>query len=585
MSNFDEFVIKLIMIFLTIPILGIICGLLSNIRARRKLKKFKENFGLKFASSVVFGFILIFLDVFFWIGDISLLTTSLLLNLEINMKRIIFIGPLWYAFIYFVSKIGFDQILGSSPPKPYLKSEDPLLEKGFQEVFKHLEFNLNTPLGKLKHRWAMPAGKFMACYLWDSAFISLIWKYWDKIVSGDILLPLFDNQSKDGRIPHFVGYFNKSDKTQPPLLAWAISNLEVELHYLEPIYLKLKKYNNWLYQNRRLKMGLFFWQHSYESGIDNSPRFTNQSEKHKYDLTSRAVIDLNTYVVLQNKSLIKIAKKLQGKTSEIYEKDILEFERRNSELIPLIQEYLWDDEAGLYFDYDAVKEELIKINTIASFFPLIAEIPTKDQVIKLVEHLKDPEEYNTLIPLPTVALNDPNFVKDTWRGPVWINTAYLLIKGLEKYQQHKLSSDLAFRLIKGVFKTWSNKGSFYEFYDPERFDLKELSRKKGNIYKQITLGGKPVKYFMGWTGLVTSLLIELVVGYDILENSIQPRLPYEMEGQSLTLGFPEKFIELRIKYTSPQEISITLIDLTGKTPEINKKCALYEKIFLNQHLT
>ncbi|MFX1452707.1 MAG: hypothetical protein ACFFCM_17850, partial [Promethearchaeota archaeon] len=170
--------------------------------------------------------------------------------------------------------------------------------------------------------------------------------------------------------------------------------------------------------------------------------------------------------------------------------------------------------------------------------------------------------------------------KDMWRGPVWVNTAYLVIKGLEKYQRYKLSGEFAFRIIKGVFETWKNEGSFYEYYDPERYDLKELSRKKGNLYKQITLGGKPVKNFVGWTGLINSLFIESVIGYNLLENTIQPCLPEKLKGKKIVLGFPLKLFELKISYEHKKEISITLIDLNSKNKELIRKCALYQKISL-----
>ncbi|MFX0138788.1 MAG: trehalase family glycosidase, partial [Candidatus Hodarchaeota archaeon] len=531
--------------------------------------------------------ILIFTNKLFWIGYIISLIFRLIL-IFLNNFELFFLFTLgiilyfWYIFIYLISRSGCDLILSKSPLKPYIKIKDPIIQEGYSEVFKWLEINLNAPKGNLKHRWAIPAAIFMSCYLWDSAFISLVWKYWDQNIASEILLPLLDNQTEDGRIPHFVSFSHKSEKIQPPLIAWAISNLKVSNEYLKNAYSKLKKFNEWLYRNRRLKNGLFFWEHSYESGIDNSPRFTDRSERNKKDLTRLAVIDLNSFMVLQNKSLIKIARELQKQDNkDNYETDIAEFHQKNEELVELIQKYLWDEETGLYLDYDIVDEKRIVINTIASFFPLIAEIPTENQAKRLIKHLESPYEYNTKIPLPSVALNDNYFEKDMWRGPVWINTAYLVIKGLEKYQRYKLSGEFAFRIIQGVFETWKNEGSFYEYYNPERYDLKELTRKKGNFYKQLTLGRKPVKNFVGWTGLVNSLLVESVIGYDLFENTIQPRLPEELKGKKIVLGFPSYSSEIELSYENEKNISIALIDLKSKNKEIIKKCSLYQKISLN----
>jgi hypothetical protein len=36
----------------------------------------------------------------------------------------------------------------------------------------------------------------------------------------------------------------------------------------------------------------------------------------------------------------------------------------------------------------------------------------------------------------------------------------------------------------------------------------ELRRKKGNLWKRLTLGSKPVKNFVGWSGLANTLVME-----------------------------------------------------------------------------
>ncbi|HUY00786.1 MAG TPA: trehalase family glycosidase [Candidatus Deferrimicrobium sp.] len=573
----------LVCLLLIIALIGTFCGLISNKILRIRLINFRENLFEKCKGGLLWGFILLFFNLIYWAGNIGSIIILIFFSPSFNLGLLFCLDPLWYSFIYIVARMGFDRIFGDSPIKPYLQTDIALFSEGYRKIFQVLEINLNAPLGKLRHRWTMPAGKYIACYLWDSAFISQIWKYWDQNVAAEILLSILENQAEDGQIAHFISFISKSNKTQPPLLAWAIANLETNTQYLKTAYFKLKKYNQWLYQNRRLENGLFFWMHSYESGIDNSPRFTDRSEKQQFDLTNRAAIDLNTFMVLQNQSLIKIAKKLKIKENdEDFDKDIKEFKGKNQVLIELIQQFLWDRDAGLYFDYDCSKKEQIRINTIVSFFPLIAGIPTQYQAEHLIEHLKNPEEYNTLIPLPTVALNDETFEKDTWRGPMWVNTAYLIIKGLERYGQFQLSSEFAFRIIRAVFKTWENEGSFYEFYDPERFDLVELTRKKGNLWKQITLGGKPVKNFIGWTGLVNSLFIESVIGFDQIEKTIQPRLPPELKGKSITLGFPKLSFEMEIKYSDEKNISVILTDLTGTRPRLHKSCELFQRISLGE---
>jgi len=77
-----------------------------------------------------------------------------------------------------------------------------------------------------------------------------------------------------------------------------------------------------------------------------------------------------------------------------------------------------------------------------------------------------------------------------------------------------------------------------------------LHRKRGNLWKRLTLGAKPVADFVGWSGLVNTLLIENMLG---LRNGsrgveITPRFPPQAEGLKFSLNLPrhELLIELNI---------------------------------------
>lgn len=61
------------------------------------------------------------------------------------------------------------------------------------------------------------------------------------------------------------------------------------------LFSPLGAYHRWLFRHRRLPAGLFAWQHPYESGIDNSPRFSNCDES-RFENTARfAAPDFSTY--------------------------------------------------------------------------------------------------------------------------------------------------------------------------------------------------------------------------------------------------------------------------------------------------
>lgn len=419
----------------------------------------------------------------------------------------------------------------------------------FEKIYDLLDTNLIHPYGKVKSVFTIPGGPYGHPYLWDSAFISNIWRIWDPKIARESLRVFLELQNEEGHCPQNVVWGKKPNYniTNPPLLSWALlkaAEMDNDYDLLEKLYPRLSRFHRFLYEHRR-KNGLFVWKHSYESGIDNSPRFTDRAEKVKHDITHLWAVDFNSWVVLQCDCLAQIAEKLG------YTEDQKYYVKRREELKYLVNKYLWDDKTGLYYDYDYQKKELNKIPTIASIFPLIAQIPDKAQAKKIIGHIKDEFTFNTLIPFPTVARNYPDFVKDMWIGPVWINTAYMGIKGLQKYGEYELAAEMAYKLVKGIAMTCKNEGSIYEFYDPDGYTLTELSRKKGNLYKQLTLGGKPVKNFVGWTGLSNTMLIEDVLGIRFYKNELilEPHLPEELLETKIAVELPffDKIVYIQSK--------------------------------------
>jgi putative isomerase len=279
--------------------------------------------------------------------------------------------------------------------------------------------------------------------------------------------------------------------------------------FLEQVYEPLKRFHAWYFAARRLPSGLFYWEHPYESGLDNSPRFSDRPEHRFADTTKLAAIDLSSYLVLDSQNMAEMAEAL-GKGE-----DAAAFRDDGARLKDLINARLWDEESKSYFDRREDTGEFVRVLSIASLTPLVAGVPPPERAKALVAEILDPRAFNTKIPFPSVARDDPSFQKDCWRfqkdcwrGPVWVNMAYLTILGMELYGYGDEARELTRRLVDGVYKTRQNTGQFVEFYDPDRDDFKELTRKKGNLYKRLTLGNKPVGGFVGWTGLVNNLAVE-----------------------------------------------------------------------------
>ncbi len=434
-------------------------------------------------------------------------------------------------------------------PKVNFGPEHKHWREPYDDVYKKLKMNLHK-----KHHiyMAQPAPIYRGVYLWDSAFISQIWLKANPKIAKDVIRSVLYNQQIDGRVPHVVSLFGTSPWTQPPLLSWAVKNIfekTGDLAFVAEVYPALVRYHEWLRRERRGPEGLYFWLHPYESGLDNSPRFSDRAEKHFNDTTKQRAVDLTAYAIMDADALAALAEVRKAAVeatnapqanaptnaptdvsaeasanvpaegaAEVAveapaERDAAsEYRREASETRELMQKYMWNEQDGQFYDYLADKKTQLKVHTWVTFLALTAGVATPEQAPKLIAHLTNPKEYATEIPFATVQRNSAEFQKDCWRGPVWINTAYLMILGLERYNDHRAARDLAERLVDGVFRTWQIEHTFYEYYDPDAPTLKNLTRKEGNFFKQITLGSKPVSDFVGWTGLVNNLVVDYGLG-------------------------------------------------------------------------
>jgi glycogen debranching enzyme len=410
----------------------------------------------------------------------------------------------WFLLFLINANLSFASVDCSHKKVP---GTSPLISgefsKHYDEVNRLLCKNLKMPSRFFPGYRSHPAKPYKAAYLWDTAFISLIWLDWDVKIAQELISYIMRFQKDSGIVHHAVLELLVKpypyNQSQPPLLSWAawkIFEKSQDKIWLSEIFPKLERYQDWLRKNRRHSDGLYFWHHPYESGIDNSPRFSNRDESFFDDTRQMAAVDMNSYIVLSLEALGKMSLVLKGK-------NLFEIERQ--EVVQKINSKLWDPVNMSYHDWDYRKKDFIRIHTVSDLTPLVAGIPNRERADIIVRRIMDPSKYNTLIPFPSVSRDENIFIKDMWRGPVWINMAYLGILGVQRYGYESEARLLSKKLYEGVYRTLENEGSVFEFYDPDRYDISELDRKKGNLWKKLTLGSKPVKEFVGWSGLVNVL--------------------------------------------------------------------------------
>jgi glycogen debranching enzyme len=243
--------------------------------------------------------------------------------------------------------------------------------------------------------------------------------------------------------------------TKPPLIAWAALKLYAtsgNRDFLDEIYEPLCHWNRWWFEkNDDDHDGIVQYNHGYSSGLDDSPLWDEGVPVESPEL--------NTYLVMQLDALAQIADILK------LADDAAMWRSRADELAQKIIAHFWDEQAGIF--WATRNHKPIRVLTPFNLYPLLTGRMPAKIVERLIEHLKNPEEFWTAYPIPTVAHNDPKCdPTKMWRGPTWVNINYLFVEALERCGYPDLARELRDRTLKLLMR----HHDIYEYYHPDTGD-------------------------------------------------------------------------------------------------------------------
>ncbi|OGO13866.1 MAG: hypothetical protein A2Y93_00335 [Chloroflexi bacterium RBG_13_68_17] len=312
-------------------------------------------------------------------------------------------------------------------------------------------------------REAMTPSKihYVGVWQWDAYFHALAYRHLDMSLAKDQLRIVLDHQRPDGMIPDAVhdegtithlGFPVEADVTKPPLLAWAawkLYEISGDREFLDEIYEPIVRWNTWWFEKNDLDGdGLCEYQHPFSSGLDDSPLWDEGMPV--------CAPDLNTYLCLQQEALGRIAAVLG------LEEDAARWMSAADRTAGRMLRLMWDDQAGLFWARRG--GEPIRVRTPFSLFPLLTGRLPGDITERLVRHLTNSAEFWPRFPVPTVALDDPNYdPQQMWRGPTWVNVNYLLIDGLRRCGRPDVAAELRRRTLEML----AGGDDLYEYYHPE----------------------------------------------------------------------------------------------------------------------
>jgi len=367
-----------------------------------------------------------------------------------------------------------------------LNSESPLLkDEAFKRVaVKSLETlitNWRAPRGSLEHGGLFPSASvwyFNGFWGWDSWKHAVTLARFAPEIAEDQIVTMFDHQDQYGMIADCVYADSTEDNwrnTKPPLAAWAVKELydiDDNLEFVKMIYPKLVKYHEWWYENRdHDQNGLCEYgctdgtleAAKWESGVDDGVHYDSAGVLKNNDQAwsmDQESVDLNAYLWFEKRCLAELAEALEKKEKA------KQFRTEAAELKKQIQDLMFDEEAGYFFDIRVEDKSKIEVYGPQGWIPLWVGLASKDQAAAVRNHMLDPEKFATYVPFPTIAKNHPAFMTGYWRGPVWLDQAFFGVSALRRYGYVEDADNFTRQLIEHAEGLLNDTGPIRENYNP-----------------------------------------------------------------------------------------------------------------------
>lgn len=257
----------------------------------------------------------------------------------------------------------------------------------------------------------------------------------------------YRGQRKDGFIARIYNsltgeYLHIPSVTEPmihpPLFTWS------ELHYYyltgdrhrlrrwRPV---LEQYFQWLdnfCKGDGEARGLYYTSLTGTRMI-NSPRKPNELG---------GWVDMSAQMALFARDLAQIAE-IFGDSAAVRN-----YRQKYEQIAAAVRNRLWHADDAFYYDLNP-QGQMLKLKVISGFWPLLAQIPTPEEAAQLIEHLRDSREFyrQHLFPSLAAAEQDYNRQGAYWRGGVWGDQCYMVIKGLKQYGEYDFANQAAWNHI------------------------------------------------------------------------------------------------------------------------------------------
>jgi len=378
------------------------------------------------------------------------------------------------------------------------ESDNPTLVRLAVDVMRNCVLaKIKPPEGTAKRRWlqAGTGDAFYGQWIWDTMFVvdllailpehketirDVFQNYWDFQERWNARFPAYAHNMVPCMIEprgNVKPWYEYPAYSQIPILGWGIERVyqrNGDKELLRQSLVPLEKFHEWYWRERDVTDSGLIAVGTYSDNVQEARNETYDNECCLDDLKltlhpkrqdvppwpwvgegrwyGNICVPGNTgYLLLAERSLARLATILGDKAMAKRRK------KRIDKAIAAVRRHMWDKESGTFLAVNRDTFEKIRVATIGSWMPLVAEVPTPNMVKRMAEAIQT-DHWQTPLPIPTVDRHDKRWVSNSyWRGDVWPVPNYQVACGFAAAGHRAIAVDIADKTVANAITNGINE--------------------------------------------------------------------------------------------------------------------------------
>jgi len=174
------------------------------------------------------------------------------------------------------------------------------------------------------------------------------------------------------------------------------------------------------------------------------------------------------------------------------DQDAQQWTKRARDRAAAVNDFMWDEKSGLYFDYNFTRGEVRKYPFLTSFYPLWVGLASPQQAARVMQNLA---LFERLGGLQTSTFHSG----DQWDAPYgWAPLQWIAVQGMRRYGFLEEADRVSLRFLTLVQQKFARYGVIVEKYD--------VANPSAHASAGLEFGYRTNEIGFGWTnGVVTAL--------------------------------------------------------------------------------